>query len=199
MATATAKRTTKTSIELIREYEADADKHEADASQLRWEAARLIWEELDGGKSQAKLAGEIGKDRSHVRWMKGCWEWVLKYPRRERPPFNGIYNSPEVRGASATPAPKVPGQRQAPEEALPEGVLPEPRPAQGTTTPPPAPAPTPRDLVTEVFTSLDAMVAAVDAIRKERIPAAQRKLLGEAAAKAQPALTWLADQARRRA
>lgn len=89
-----------TRTEEIVRHETAAERLEGQAEHHRWEAARLISEELKAGKSQRKLAAEIGKDHKHVGYMKRVWsEWGLKSPG-ERPPFNEAYNSPEVRGTN---------------------------------------------------------------------------------------------------
>jgi hypothetical protein len=80
-------------------HEAQAEEAEASANEHRWEAARLISEELASGTSQRQLAREIGKDEKHVRLMRKCWESCgLKSAPEDRPLFNTVYNSTEVRG-----------------------------------------------------------------------------------------------------
>jgi hypothetical protein len=83
-------------------------KLEQGAEWNHWEAARLISEELADGKSQRQLANEIGKSHTHVQHMAKAWEWQLKLPPSDRPPFNELYNSPEVRGQSAAKPKSVP-------------------------------------------------------------------------------------------
>jgi len=51
----------------IRDHLRRSDEH-------RWEAARLIVAELDDGKSQRSLAGEIGISQSHVSRMARVWQ-----------------------------------------------------------------------------------------------------------------------------
>jgi hypothetical protein len=61
----------------------------------------VIAEELDNGKSQRELAREIGKDEKHVRLMRKSWELCGLKSAVERPPFNQVYNSPEVRSGNS--------------------------------------------------------------------------------------------------
>lgn len=87
-------------VEEIIIHESEADKLETSASDHRWEAARLISEELASGKKQRQLAREIGKDHKHVAFMARCWQaWGPRSPS-DRPKFNEVYHSPEVRNTS---------------------------------------------------------------------------------------------------
>jgi len=85
------------------------------ADDSQWEAARLIAEELADGKTQQKLAGEIGRSQPHVSYMAKTWREFYNLGYNERPPFNDAYHSPEVRGLpkptpepAPTPAPVPP-------------------------------------------------------------------------------------------
>lgn len=96
-------------------------KLERQADDAQWEAARLIAAELDDGKSQRQLAREIGKTHTHVRYMALAWEWKLKFPPYELPPFNEVYNSSEVRGSRQPElAPSEPQDVELPLEPEPE-------------------------------------------------------------------------------
>ena len=57
-------------VDQIIQHEAAADQKASEAEEHRWEAARLISEELADGKSQVRLADEIGKSETHVRYMR---------------------------------------------------------------------------------------------------------------------------------
>jgi hypothetical protein len=54
--------------------------------------------ELATGKSKAQLGRDIGKTEAHVRYMARTSEAKLKFGIYV-PPFNAVYNSPEVRGS----------------------------------------------------------------------------------------------------
>jgi hypothetical protein len=124
-------------VSAIIQNERDAEMYEAQANDCKWAAAEDIAAELADGKSLRQLGGEIGKSFGHVRLMRKSWECALKYTPDDRPSFNEVYNSPEVRGV---PAPKDP-------EPLPTGgdtggsdsgfKRPEPTPLPPTTPDPP--------------------------------------------------------------
>jgi predicted transcriptional regulator len=85
-------------VKEIIEHERLADQAQATADDHRWEAARLIVAELATGKTKAQLGRDIGKTEAHVRYMARTSEAKLKFGAFV-PPFNAVYNSPEVRGS----------------------------------------------------------------------------------------------------
>jgi hypothetical protein len=86
-------------VSAIIQNERDAEMYEAQANDCRWAAAEDIAAELAAGKSQSQLGREIGKSNVHVRYMALTWKLKLKFKDDDtRPPFNELYNSPEVRG-----------------------------------------------------------------------------------------------------
>lgn len=89
--------------EIVR-LEAAADVKDVEASELRWLAAELIVAELESGKSQRQLAREIGKTQQHVSRVKISWDVVRHLKVSDRPPFNTVYNSSEVRTPKASKA-----------------------------------------------------------------------------------------------
>lgn len=98
-----------TRVEEIIRLEAQADRMADEADRAKWEAARLIAEEVQSGKSLRKLAGEIGKSHQHVDRMKRCWEVAGCHLKvTDRPAFNHVYNSAEVRGTDKKVHDKVP-------------------------------------------------------------------------------------------
>jgi hypothetical protein len=58
----------------------------------QWEAARLIFEELESGKTQRELAGEIGKSLAHVSYMAATWRRSVHLGEQDRPAFNEAYH-----------------------------------------------------------------------------------------------------------
>jgi hypothetical protein len=126
-------------VSAIIQNERDAEMYEAQANDCKWAAAEDIAAELAerGPGQQSQLAREIGKSRGHVQRMLKCHLLLKERPDDTRPPFNEIYNSPEVRGL---PKPKDP-------EPLPTGgntggsksgfKRPEPTPLPPTTPDPP--------------------------------------------------------------
>jgi hypothetical protein len=99
-------------------HEKQADEIQVQADTHRWEAARLISEELATGKTQSKLADEIGKSQGHVSKCSKLWEkfssennrpeWSKAYSSvSSRPPKTGE-NSPPV----AVPTSTDPGSSQ---------------------------------------------------------------------------------------
>lgn len=112
-------------VERIIELERQAEKPVVINSRVRWELARLYWEEIEAGKSKAELAREIGKSTMHVLFMYRCWDITVAQTKMEYndygglPPFNSIYNSPEVRGQSAeSVAPAIGERRQRKPETV---------------------------------------------------------------------------------
>ena len=89
-------------IHAIMFHEAEADRLQARSDEHRWHAAELIaTAELAEGTTKARLR-QIGKSEAHVRYMARAWETKLKFRVLPSfPPFNEIYNSPEVRGIAA--------------------------------------------------------------------------------------------------
>ena len=81
-------------------HEQEASRLQAEADEHQWIAARLISEELETGKSKAQLGREIHKTEAHVRYMARCHKAKLKFGS-DAPPFNTVYNSPEVRGKTS--------------------------------------------------------------------------------------------------
>jgi hypothetical protein len=78
-------------------HEREARRLQAETDEHQWIAARLISEELETGKAKAQLGREIHKTEAHVRYMARCHKAKLKFGS-DLPPFNTVYNSPEVRG-----------------------------------------------------------------------------------------------------
>lgn len=91
----------------IRWHEEAAEILNERADEHRWEAARLIVSELDGGKTQRQVAGEIGKSNTHVNFMAQVWRG---YQGNQERSFNECYRQVKSR-------PRPPEIEPAPEPA----------------------------------------------------------------------------------
>jgi hypothetical protein len=85
----------KTIIQLDKEIDDCESTSAAKASELKWKVAEKIWEEWRDGTNNIDLAKAINKSTMHVYRMRRCWEVNLKV--HDKPFFNDVYNSDEVR------------------------------------------------------------------------------------------------------
>jgi hypothetical protein len=77
------------------EIKAQIEKLRTQEDYFRWRAAELIAAELDAGKSQRALAGEIGRSQSLVSFMAAVWRRfgviTPEYTGNQRPYFQDAY------------------------------------------------------------------------------------------------------------
>jgi hypothetical protein len=160
-------------VQRIISVEKAAERYDELADGCRWEAARLISEELADGKSQVRLAEEIGKSQAHVSYMAKTWRYNLGYS--DRPSFNEAYHSPAIRsGVQPSEPESLPLGEPEPEQDEPAG---EPERAWTPPPAPPRPASHPPQPTPEQRESLDRMREMADQAERENPPVPIRELL----------------------
>ena len=98
-------------LEII-EHEQTADRLQEESDWHRWEAARKIAEELADGKSQRKLAREIGKTHPHITYVMRALD-LRGNPGYQS--FNDAYQAAKKAKKAVEPAPD-PAPDPEPEE-----------------------------------------------------------------------------------
>lgn len=109
-------------VAAINALESKVDIPEAEASDLRWQQAEQVVNALDAGMSLRKLASNWkrpdGSSYSHMHVERVKRTWTVTLGLQERPRWNDVYHSPEVRKKTPGESPGILDSAGEPTEGL---------------------------------------------------------------------------------